>query len=128
MRSRSTEPTGCGAYLSVGLFADGTSNYGGSWNGVTGSVTGLFYGDASQLAAQLVGISTLMGFVFTFSFVAQLVLECLRRATSFGGNGNGGTGSAGNGPTRLPRVCLQPEPETMTHAHATAVAIRGGLT
>ena len=34
--------------LSVGLFADGTSNYGGSWNGVTGSVTGLFYGDASQ--------------------------------------------------------------------------------
>ena len=53
--------------LSVGLFADGTSNYGGSWNGVTGSVTGLFYGDASQLAAQLVGISTLLGFVFTFS-------------------------------------------------------------
>ena len=47
--------------LSVGLFADGTSNYGGSWNGVTGTVTGLFYGDASQLAAQLVGISTLIG-------------------------------------------------------------------
>src|SRR5207248_1896233 len=44
--------------LSVGLFADGTSNYGGGWNGVTGSVTGLFYGDASQLVAQLVGIST----------------------------------------------------------------------
>ena len=61
--------------LSVGLFADGTSNYGGSWNGVTGSVTGLFYGDASQLAAQLVGISTLLGFVFTFSFVLNMVLE-----------------------------------------------------
>jgi len=61
--------------LSVGLFADGTSNYGGSWNGVTGSVTGLFYGDASQLAAQLVGISTLLGFVFTFSFLLNLVLE-----------------------------------------------------
>ena len=61
--------------LSVGLFADGTSNYGGSWNGVTGSVTGLFYGDASQLAAQLVGISTLIGFVFTFSFLINLVLE-----------------------------------------------------
>ena len=26
--------------ISVGLFADGKSNYGGSWNGVTGSVTG----------------------------------------------------------------------------------------
>ncbi len=61
--------------LAVGLFADGTSNYGGSWNGVTGSVTGLFYGDASQLAAQLVGISTLLGFVFTFSFVLNYVLE-----------------------------------------------------
>jgi len=61
--------------LSVGLFADGTSNYGGSWNGVTGSVTGLFYGDASQLAAQLVGISTLLGFVFTFSFLLNLGLE-----------------------------------------------------
>ena len=61
--------------LSVGLFADGTSNYGGSWNGVTGSVTGLFYGDASQLAAQLVGISTLLGFVFTFSFLLNLMLE-----------------------------------------------------
>lgn len=61
--------------LSVGLFADGTSNYGGSWNGVTGSVTGLFYGDSSQLVAQLVGISTLLGFVFTFSFVLNWALE-----------------------------------------------------
>ena len=61
--------------LSVGLFADGTSNYGGSWNGVTGSVTGLFYGDASQLAAQLVGISTLIGAVFTLSFAINMVLE-----------------------------------------------------
>ena len=62
--------------LSIGLFADGTSNYGGSWNGVTGSVTGLFYGGgASQLAAQLVGISTLIGFVFTLSFVINLVIE-----------------------------------------------------
>lgn len=61
--------------LSVGFFADGTSNYGGAWNGVTGSVTGLFYGDASQLAAQLVGIATLLGFVFTFSFLLNLGLE-----------------------------------------------------
>ena len=61
--------------LSVGLFADGTSNYGGSWNGVTGSVTGLFYGDASQLVAQLVGIATLIGFVFSFSYVLNWVLD-----------------------------------------------------
>ncbi|MGH9599243.1 MAG: ammonium transporter [Terracidiphilus sp.] len=67
----------CGLWgvLSVGLFADGKSNYGGSWNGVSGSVTGLFYGDASQLVAQLIGIATLIGFVFTFSFVLNWVLE-----------------------------------------------------
>ena len=61
--------------LSVGLFADGKSNYGGSWNGVTGSVTGLFYGDASQLVAQLVGIATLVGFVFSFSYVLNWILD-----------------------------------------------------
>lgn len=67
----------CGLWgvLSVGLFADGKSNYGGSWNGVTGSVTGLFYGDASQLVAQLVGIATLIGFVFTFSFALNWMIE-----------------------------------------------------
>ncbi|HVF04326.1 MAG TPA: ammonium transporter [Frankiaceae bacterium] len=41
--------------LAVGLFADGT--YGAGWNGrpvEAGGVTGLFYGDGSQLVAQLV--------------------------------------------------------------------------
>lgn len=61
--------------ISVGLFADGRSNYGGSWNGVTGSVTGLFYGDASQLVAQLIGVATLIGFVFVFSFVVNLAID-----------------------------------------------------
>jgi Amt family ammonium transporter len=63
--------------IAVGLFADGKSNYGGSWNGVTGNVTGLFYGDASQLVAQLIGVATLVGFVFTFSFVVNLVVDYL---------------------------------------------------
>src|SRR5258708_4737833 len=61
--------------LSVGLFADGRSNYGGSWNGVNGSVTGLFYGDAGQLVAQLVGIATLVGVIFTMSFVVNWIIE-----------------------------------------------------
>jgi ammonium transporter, Amt family len=61
--------------ISVGLFADGTSNYGGSWNGVTGNVTGLFYGDPSQLVAQLVGVSTLIGVVFSISMVINLAIE-----------------------------------------------------
>src|SRR5690242_16307471 len=58
--------------IAVGLFSDGKSNYGGSWNGVAGGVTGLFYGDASQLVAQLIGVATLLGFVFTVSFVLNL--------------------------------------------------------
>jgi Amt family ammonium transporter len=61
--------------IAVGLFADGRSNYGGAWGGVPGSVTGLFYGDASQLVAQLIGVATLVGFVFTFSFVANMIIE-----------------------------------------------------
>ena len=63
--------------IAVGLFADGKSNYGGSWNGVPGSVTGLFYGDTGQLVAQLIGVATLLGFVFTFSFVLNLILEAI---------------------------------------------------
>jgi ammonium transporter, Amt family len=61
--------------ISVGLFADGRSNYGGSWNGVAGSVTGFFYGDAGQLVAQLIGVATLIGFVFTFTLVANMLLD-----------------------------------------------------
>src|SRR5260370_31974733 len=65
--------------ISVGLFADGTSNYAGAWNGVPGSVKGLFYGDAGQLVAQLIGVATLIRFVFTFSFVLNMVIEALWR-------------------------------------------------
>jgi Amt family ammonium transporter len=61
--------------ISVGLFADGRSNFGGSWNGVSGSVTGLFYGDPGQLVAQLIGAATLVGFVFTFSFCVNWVID-----------------------------------------------------
>lgn len=63
--------------IAVGLFADGKSNYGGSWNGVSGSVTGLFYGDPSQLVAQLIGVSTLIGLVFSASFVVNLAIDAL---------------------------------------------------
>ena len=61
--------------ISVGLFADGKSNFGGSWNGVSGSVTGLFYGDPGQLVAQLIGVAALIGFVFSFSFAINWVID-----------------------------------------------------
>jgi ammonium transporter, Amt family len=69
----------CGIWgvIAVGLFADGKSNYGGSWNGVNGSVTGLFYGDASQLVAQLIGVATLLGFVFTLSFIIDMLVDVI---------------------------------------------------
>jgi Amt family ammonium transporter len=63
--------------IAVGLFADGKSNYGGAWNGVAGSVTGLFYGDSGQLVAQLIGVATLLGFVFTLSFVINMIIEAV---------------------------------------------------
>jgi Amt family ammonium transporter len=55
----------CGAWgvLSLGLFADGS--YGEGFNGVAGTVTGLFYGGGfSQFGAQLVGTITCGVFVF----------------------------------------------------------------
>jgi ammonium transporter, Amt family len=67
----------CGLWgvLSLGLFADGTSNYGGSWNGVDGSVTGLFYGDPGQFVAQLIGCATLVGIIFTIAYVLNLLVD-----------------------------------------------------
>ncbi len=53
--------------LALGLFADGS--YGDGWNGVAGTVTGLFYGDASQFYAQLIGVSVCMIFVFIVMYI-----------------------------------------------------------
>ncbi len=58
----------CGAWgvLSLGLFADGA--YGDGFNGVAGTVRGLFYGDASQFAAQVIGTATNFVFIFAASW------------------------------------------------------------
>jgi len=53
--------------LSLGLFADGS--YGDGWNGVAGTVKGLFYGDASQFFAELIGGVTCFVFVFPVMYV-----------------------------------------------------------
>jgi Amt family ammonium transporter len=53
---------GAWGVLSVGLFADGT--YGAGWNGVNGTVKGLFYGDGGQLVAQLFHV--VVGFVWAW--------------------------------------------------------------
>jgi Amt family ammonium transporter len=47
---------GAWGVIALGLFADGT--YGDGFNGVAGGVRGLFYGDAGQFVAQLIGTTT----------------------------------------------------------------------
>ena len=53
--------------LALGLFADGT--YGDGWNGVAGPVKGLFYGDAKQFLAELIGGLTCFVFVFAVMYL-----------------------------------------------------------
>lgn len=54
--------------IALGLFADGT--YGAGLNGVDGGVAGLFYGNPSQFAAQLVGaaVAVVWGFGLSYAF------------------------------------------------------------
>ena len=59
--------------LALGLFADG--KYGDGFNGVKGTVTGLFYGDGGQFAAQCLGIATNFVYVFAISWVFFKVLD-----------------------------------------------------
>jgi Amt family ammonium transporter len=53
--------------LALGLFADGA--YGDGWNGVPGTVKGLFYGDASQFFAQVIGVCTNIIYVAAIGWV-----------------------------------------------------------
>ena len=114
----------CGLWgvLSVGLFADGTSNYGGAWNGVNGSVTGLFYGDSSQLVAQLVGIATLVGFVFTFSYALNWILDIILGQRVSIETEVAGLDLPEMGQLGYPEFVLRPEPDVLSAAEQAAVA------
>ena len=63
--------------IALGLFADGT--YGDGWNGVSGTVTGLFYGGGmGQLFAQTIGVTANLVYVgsagwLTFKFIDKVV-------------------------------------------------------
>jgi Amt family ammonium transporter len=67
----------CGAWgiIALGLFADGS--YGDAWNTVKGTVTGLFYGDASQLLAQCIDVLANVIFVFTVSYAFFKLIEVI---------------------------------------------------
>jgi ammonium transporter, Amt family len=65
----------CGIWglLAVGLFADGT--YGAGLHGVDGGVTGLLYGNATQILAQLAGIGSNIIWVGLTSFALFKVID-----------------------------------------------------
>ncbi len=63
---------GAWGILAVGLFANGT--YGDGLNGVDGGVRGLFYGDAGQLAASVIGIVVNVLFVGAMTWAALTVI------------------------------------------------------
>ena len=59
--------------IAVGLFADGT--YGDGLNGIKGNVTGLLYGDASQLWAQLIGVGANIIYVGIIGYIVFKVID-----------------------------------------------------
>jgi Amt family ammonium transporter len=62
--------------LSLGLFADGT--YGDGWNGVAGTVRGLFYGGGmGQFWAELIGVTVCFVTLAVLSFVVYYIAELL---------------------------------------------------
>src|SRR5881409_3426969 len=67
----------CGAWgvLSLGLFADGA--YGDGFNGVPGTVRGLFYGDGRQFVAEAIGTVTCIAFVFTSFYLFFKLVDVL---------------------------------------------------
>ena len=62
--------------LSLGLFADG--KYGDGWNGVPGTVKGLFYGDPKQFIAELIGGVTCFVFVFAVMYLFFKIIKGTR--------------------------------------------------
>ena len=66
---------GAWGIIALGLFADGS--YGDGWNGVPGAVTGLFYGNAGQLWAEIIGILANVIYVGIISFIVFKLIDLI---------------------------------------------------
>jgi Amt family ammonium transporter len=65
---------GAWGVLALGIFADGT--YGDGWNGISGNVKGIIYGDSSQFLAQVAHV--VVGFVWAFG-VTYVIFKAASR-------------------------------------------------
>jgi Amt family ammonium transporter len=104
----------CGLWgvISVGLFADGSFG-----------VTGLFYGaGVGQLIAQLVGCATLLGFIFSFSFALNWILDALMGQRCSIESETEGLDLPEMGQLGYPEYVLKPEPEVLLAAEQGAMA------
>jgi ammonium transporter, Amt family len=65
----------CGLWgaLALGILADGT--YGDGWNGVSGTVRGILYGDPGQLVAQMIGVTVNLVVVFLLALAFFVAVE-----------------------------------------------------
>ncbi|HZK97778.1 MAG TPA: ammonium transporter [Prolixibacteraceae bacterium] len=59
--------------IALGLFADGS--YGDGWNGVAGTVKGLFYGDAPQFFAQIIGVCVNIIYVASIGWIVFKIID-----------------------------------------------------
>ncbi len=107
---------GAWGVLSVGLFADGT--YGGGWNGVDGTVKGLFYGDSSQFIAQVIGTTANIVYVGVLGAVCFAVIDKVV--------GNRVTLEDEIGGLDIAEVGMEAYPSDNTHAGAPATAASSG--
>jgi Amt family ammonium transporter len=66
---------GAWGIIALGLFADGT--YGDGWNGVAGTVKGLFYGDPGQLLAECIGLLANLIYVGLISWLVFKLIDLI---------------------------------------------------
>jgi Amt family ammonium transporter len=66
---------GAWGVIALGLFADGT--YGDGWNGVAGTVKGLFYGDGGQLLAEIIGVLANLIYVGLISYAVFKIIDLI---------------------------------------------------
>lgn len=64
---------GAWGILALGLFSDGT--YGDGWNGVSGTVKGLLYGDPSQFVASCIGILANVVYVGIIGYIVFKLID-----------------------------------------------------